>query len=151
MAQVGVQVFTATNMKMTVFWGVEACSLVDNDRHFRGTYCLSSRRLMAVSSSQTSASIYRTTQGNISEQNHLHVQPKVTISFFPFLVKTQRFGSSLCFRHQVKSMKPALLCKLDGTNLLNFIKDLLKDRYRINYIIKSQYCITSFYHKTIEI
>jgi hypothetical protein len=122
-------------------WGAVACSLVDNDRHFRGTYCLSSRWLMAVSSSQTSASIYRTTEGNISEQNHLHFRPKVTVSFFPFLVKTQRFGSSLCFRHQVKSMKPALLCKLAGTNLLNFIKYLLNDRYRINSITKSQYSI----------
>jgi hypothetical protein len=28
------------DLKMTVFWGVAPCSLVEIDRHFRGAYCL---------------------------------------------------------------------------------------------------------------
>jgi hypothetical protein len=27
-------------MKMAVFWDIAPCSLVDTDRHFRGTYCV---------------------------------------------------------------------------------------------------------------
>jgi hypothetical protein len=34
------QILTATSMKMTVFWDVAPCSLVDNDRRYRGAYCL---------------------------------------------------------------------------------------------------------------
>jgi hypothetical protein len=34
------QVLTAASMKMTVFWDVAPCSLVDVYRRFRGTYCL---------------------------------------------------------------------------------------------------------------
>jgi hypothetical protein len=34
------QVLTAANMKMTVFWDVAPCSLVEVYRRFRGTYCL---------------------------------------------------------------------------------------------------------------
>jgi hypothetical protein len=33
------QVFTATNMKMTVFGDVASCSLVDTDQSFRGAHC----------------------------------------------------------------------------------------------------------------
>jgi hypothetical protein len=46
------------HLKMTAFWDVAPCSLVDTDRHFRGAI-----RLMkeAVSSSETLASIYQPT------------------------------------------------------------------------------------------
>jgi hypothetical protein len=34
------QVLTAESMKMTVFWDVAPCSLVENDRNFGSTHCL---------------------------------------------------------------------------------------------------------------
>jgi hypothetical protein len=34
------QVLTAKCMKMTVFWDVVPCSLLEIDRRFRGAYCL---------------------------------------------------------------------------------------------------------------
>jgi hypothetical protein len=34
------RVLTVASMKMTVFWDVAPCSLVETDRHFRGTNCL---------------------------------------------------------------------------------------------------------------
>jgi hypothetical protein len=34
------QVLTATSMKMTVFWDVVPCSVVEIDCRFRGAYCL---------------------------------------------------------------------------------------------------------------
>jgi hypothetical protein len=34
------QVLTAANMNMTVFWDVAPCCLVEIDRSFRGAYCL---------------------------------------------------------------------------------------------------------------
>jgi hypothetical protein len=33
-------VLTVANMKVALFWDVASCSLIDTDRHFRGTYCL---------------------------------------------------------------------------------------------------------------
>jgi hypothetical protein len=35
-----IQVLTAARMKMSVFWDVAPCNLIDIDRRFRGTYCL---------------------------------------------------------------------------------------------------------------
>jgi hypothetical protein len=40
MEMVRFQVLTAASMKMTLFWDVAPCSLVEIDRHFGGTYCL---------------------------------------------------------------------------------------------------------------
>jgi hypothetical protein len=37
--QVRFQVLKAASVKMTAFWDVAPCSLVENDRCFRGTYC----------------------------------------------------------------------------------------------------------------
>jgi hypothetical protein len=34
------QILTAASMKMTIFWDVAPCSLVQIDRRFKGTYCL---------------------------------------------------------------------------------------------------------------
>jgi hypothetical protein len=34
------QVLTAMSMKMTVFWDIAPCSLVEINLYFRGTYCL---------------------------------------------------------------------------------------------------------------
>jgi hypothetical protein len=34
------QILTAASMKMTVFWNVAPCSLVEIDRRFRDSYCL---------------------------------------------------------------------------------------------------------------
>jgi hypothetical protein len=34
------QVITVVSVKMTAFWDVALCSLVEVDQHFRGVYCL---------------------------------------------------------------------------------------------------------------
>jgi hypothetical protein len=36
------QVITTASTKMTAFWDIEPCSLVEVDRRFRGAYCLPS-------------------------------------------------------------------------------------------------------------
>jgi hypothetical protein len=36
---VRLQVLTATGMKITAFWDITPCSLVEVDRRFRGVYC----------------------------------------------------------------------------------------------------------------
>jgi hypothetical protein len=87
------QLLTATCMKMGVFWNVVPCSLVDTDRRFRGAYCLHHQdeiltdvsevlttsiirsivlMMEAVSTSESSVSIYQTTRRNIPEDSHLH-------------------------------------------------------------------------------
>jgi hypothetical protein len=50
------------------------CSLVNTDRRFRGPYCLSILTMEPVISSETSASVYRTTLFLIPEDNHLHTR-----------------------------------------------------------------------------
>jgi hypothetical protein len=50
------QVLTATSIKMTVFWGVSPCNLVETDRCFRGVCCLQHQGdEYTVNSSETSA------------------------------------------------------------------------------------------------
>jgi hypothetical protein len=55
-------------MKMTVFWKVAPCSLVDVYRRFRCAYSL---LVKGVSTSETSVNFYQTTRGNIPEDSHL--------------------------------------------------------------------------------
>jgi hypothetical protein len=38
------QVLKAANLKMTAFWDIEQCSLVEVYRRFRGAYCLNHHR-----------------------------------------------------------------------------------------------------------
>jgi hypothetical protein len=38
------QVFVAASMKVTFFWDIAPCSLVEVDRRFRGAYCLHKQR-----------------------------------------------------------------------------------------------------------
>jgi hypothetical protein len=61
-------------MKMTVFWDVALCSLVEIDQSFRGAYCLHHQNLMIeeVCTSETSVNFYETTWRNITEDSHLH-------------------------------------------------------------------------------
>jgi hypothetical protein len=51
-------------MKMTVFWDVSPCSLVQIDR-------LIALMMEAVSTSETSINLYWTTRRNIPEESHL--------------------------------------------------------------------------------
>jgi hypothetical protein len=60
---------------MAVFCDVAPCSLVDNDRHFRGASCLIVRvrvtlMMEAVSSSEILVIIYQTTRCDIPEDTH---------------------------------------------------------------------------------
>jgi hypothetical protein len=54
-------------MKMTVFWDVGPCSLVEIDRRFRGSYCL---HHYGDRTSEKFASFYETTL-HIIEDSHL--------------------------------------------------------------------------------
>jgi hypothetical protein len=58
-------------MKMTAFYDVEPCSLVEVDRHFRGYYCLIALMMEAVSTSETSVNFYETTWRDIPEGCHI--------------------------------------------------------------------------------
>jgi hypothetical protein len=53
-------------MKMAVFWEVASCSLADIDRH------CDALMMEAVSSSETSVSIYQTTRRKIPKGSHLY-------------------------------------------------------------------------------
>jgi hypothetical protein len=60
-------------MKVTVFWDVALCSLVEIDRRFRSAYCLHYQALMveAERTSETPVSIYETTRHNVPEDSHI--------------------------------------------------------------------------------
>jgi hypothetical protein len=67
-------------MKMTVFWDVAPCGLVEVDRHFRGAYCLHHQVALmveAVSTSETSVNFYETTRRNIPEDLHPFVRQRI--------------------------------------------------------------------------
>jgi hypothetical protein len=64
----GIQVFAVVSVKMTAFWNVAPCSLVEIDRRFRGAYCLHHQIALvieAVSTSETSVNFYVTAGRNI--------------------------------------------------------------------------------------
>jgi hypothetical protein len=58
-------------MKMTVFWDVAPCSLVQINQHFRGAYCLHHQGDKGRSISETLVNFYHTTRRNTSEDRHL--------------------------------------------------------------------------------
>jgi hypothetical protein len=63
-----------TTLKMTVFWDISPCSLVEVHQHFRGAYCLhhdntvllDTLMMETVCLSETSVSFYETRQCNIA-------------------------------------------------------------------------------------
>jgi hypothetical protein len=59
--QVRFQVLTATSTKMTVFWDVVQCSLVETYRRFGNAYSSITLKIEAVSTSETSVNFYKTT------------------------------------------------------------------------------------------
>jgi hypothetical protein len=74
------QVLTAASMKMTVFWDVRLCCLVEAYRRFRGTCCLHHQgdeslitlMMEAASTTETSINFYSSTWRNILEDSHLN-------------------------------------------------------------------------------
>jgi hypothetical protein len=54
-------------MKITVFWDVAPCSLVEVDRRFRGAYFLHHQRIP-----ETSVRFHETTRRSIPEDSHIH-------------------------------------------------------------------------------
>jgi hypothetical protein len=77
-------VLTATNMKMTAFWYIAPCSLVEVNRRFRSAYCLHhqgdnysielfiSLMMEVVRTSDTSANFNEITRQYITEGCQLH-------------------------------------------------------------------------------
>jgi hypothetical protein len=62
----------ATSLKITVFWDVEPCSMVEIDRRFRDAYCIYHLHWPddgAVIASETSAT-FGTTLYNFLEDSH---------------------------------------------------------------------------------
>jgi hypothetical protein len=79
-ASVRCQVLTAASMKMTVFWDVALCSLVEVDGRFRSAYFLRDQSssvtmtaliMEAVNTYETSVNLYESTRRNIPEGYHL--------------------------------------------------------------------------------
>jgi hypothetical protein len=69
------EVLTAASMKMTVFWVVAPCSLVEVYRLFRGVCCLHHHHRPddeSTSTSETSVNFYQTTLRNYPEESNLH-------------------------------------------------------------------------------
>jgi hypothetical protein len=66
--------------KMTVFWYVAPCSLLEIDRRFRGAYCFHHQgdkialMIEAVNTSKTLANLYETTRCNIPEDGNFHTR-----------------------------------------------------------------------------
>jgi hypothetical protein len=65
--------FHGDEKKMTVFWIVEPCSLVQVYRRFRGAYCLYHQDDQEVNTSEMSVNFYQTTRRNIREDGHVHI------------------------------------------------------------------------------
>jgi hypothetical protein len=73
------QVLTAMSTKITVFWDIALCCLLESDQHFRGAHCLHqgdeshliTLMMEAVGTSETSVNFYQTTRCNIQENSHL--------------------------------------------------------------------------------
>jgi hypothetical protein len=68
---------SAASVKLTVFWEVAPCNLIEVGRRFRDVYWLNHDTLMieTVSISEMSISFYQTTRLNIPEHSHLHGTP----------------------------------------------------------------------------
>jgi hypothetical protein len=81
----------AKTMKISVLWDVAPCCLVDIDRRFRGAYCLHYKG-EAVSSSETSVSIYQITRRNIPEDSHVRPEElfEYNSGFVVIVLSTQR-------------------------------------------------------------
>jgi hypothetical protein len=95
--QVRFRVLTAASMKMTVFWDVATCSLVEVYRRFRGAYCDIALMMEAESTSETSVNFYQTTRRNNPEDSHLH---------------THRREKNLKYHNDVKSLYVLKFIKL---------------------------------------
>jgi hypothetical protein len=65
------QVLTVASMKITVFWDVVPCSVVDVYWRITGQWVLIALMLDAASTSETSVNFYQTTRRNIPEDSHL--------------------------------------------------------------------------------
>jgi hypothetical protein len=68
------QVLTATSMKMTIFWDVASCSLVETDvsEMFTISITLIIMTTEDVNTSENSVTFYKTAQGNIPKDNDIH-------------------------------------------------------------------------------
>jgi hypothetical protein len=65
------QIPTSASVKMTVFWDVALCNLVEAYRHFRGACCIFHQGDESASTSETSENFYQTIRCNIPEESHL--------------------------------------------------------------------------------
>jgi hypothetical protein len=61
----------AASMKITVFWVVALCSLVEIYRHMRGACCLIGLMMEAAITSKTLINFYQTTQRYNPEDSNL--------------------------------------------------------------------------------
>jgi hypothetical protein len=52
------QVLTAASMKMTVFWGIAPCIIVEIDRRFRCAYCFHNIALVMEAARTSETSVY---------------------------------------------------------------------------------------------
>jgi hypothetical protein len=69
---VGFQVLAAASMKMTIFWNIMPCSLIEIYRRFKDACLLIALMMEAASTSETLVNFYQTTRRNIPEDSHLH-------------------------------------------------------------------------------
>jgi hypothetical protein len=71
--------------KMTVFWDIAPCSLVEIYQRFGGAYFLHHQSDHAVSTSETSMNIYQTTRRNIREDSYLRIRRRENLKLACFV------------------------------------------------------------------
>jgi hypothetical protein len=87
-------------MKMTVFWDVAPCSLVEVYRRFRCAHCLHHQGDETTRTSKMSVNFYQTARHNIPEDVHLHTRHRQNLKSQKEEIPGIWYVYSLCLRSQ---------------------------------------------------
>jgi hypothetical protein len=97
-------------LKMALFCDVASCSLVDTGRRFRGAYCLHQLGTLpwallmeAVSTSETSVSMYQTARHNTPEDSHLHIRRRENLKS-PKVFECSKSKHFIYLKQHIKSV-----------------------------------------------
>jgi hypothetical protein len=108
-------------MKFRVFWDVAPCSHVEDDRGFRGAYCLRHEGIIAlmvaVRTSETSVCFKETTRRYIPEGCYFYTRRRLNLKSHKFIVffvitggPQTTVGETLAYAGDSRSSKFAKYC-----------------------------------------
>jgi hypothetical protein len=86
------QVLTAASMKMTIFWDIAPCSLVEVTDVSKVLAAIIALMMEKTSTSETSVNFYQSTRRNNPEESHLHTLTFIYLSKVYFVCRVK-----LCF------------------------------------------------------